>query len=1019
MNTHADSLVHERAPRRWGLRSLSGRLLILLLVPLALAQVMVVRELDEQRDAADDAASLSAGIALMSTTGSLYAPTAFEKMTSLGMTFVDGLGVPRGVVTDIIGIDYVPLLRTSRDALDSALAALVERDGGRTMLDGRTVRVRVGQLTQEIATMRAAIDQRAGDPSVIRRTMNGVLDFIDELALAAQPESATMTSAPELTALARRSAHLLSVVATVAAETRTVAEVLGASDGTTTADEALLLAGAAQYAINTYEADLLDDPEALARWTELRTSAPLVGYDALRRQITDALAARSGEESAGSAEAFGENPALLQQLAGILQTAFDRLISLEEYTSQQLDDATVVARGVGDEADRRVALWTVLLIGLTIVMVAFFVLTIWVTVRPLARLTKRALQIGRGELDPEPLPVTGPSDIRAVVSTFNTVTSTLSTFEHQLSRMASGREPDPDDLAAVPGALGASLRASVGRLADVTQRLRHSEALATAIVETAADAIWTIDLAGRILTVNDTGERLLGQREEAQRGQHLPTLLGGRIDVADLDGEIEFRRANGSVAHVLVSHSLVPAEPRAIHAVFARDISERKRFEERLAFQARFDVLTGLPNRLAAFEHLDEALARGEQTGQPVAVLFIDLDGFKAINDSRGHASGDRLLQEVARRLRSGLRDTEFVGRLGGDEFLIVMESTDKMAALSLGERVIVNIAQPFQADGDLFVVSASIGVAIGTAALDGLELVRQADVAVYHAKDRGRGRVAVFDDSLQAAVEANAEVELALRHAIMAGELELFFQPVLDVAERRIWGAEALLRWNRPGHGQLLPDRFIPVAERSSLILDLGRWVLHSACHTLAAWQHDPQRDLLHLAVNVSGRHLVEGDLVGDVRAAIEATGADPHSLEIELTETHLLADVDRANDVLVELREMGIDIAVDDFGTGYSSMSYLRELEIDTIKIDRMFIARAQDPGYDRTIVEVLLQLGRTLQLDVVAEGVENADQLAFLTELGCGRVQGYHVARPMPLSALETWLSTPVTSRSGGRG
>jgi len=546
MNTYADPPVHERAPRRWGLRSLSGRLLILLLVPLALAQVMVVRELRAQRAAADDAASLSAGISLMSATGSLYAPAAFEKMTSLGMTFVDGLGVPRDVVTDIIGIDYVPLLQTSRGDLDSAFATLVERDGGRVMLDGRTVRDRVAQLMTQIATMRAAIDAHAGDQDEIRDTMNGVLDFIDELALAAQPGTTAITSAPALTALARRSSHLLSAVATVAAETRTVAEVLGASDGTTTADDALLLAGAAQYALDTYEDDLLDDPKALAGWTELRTSAPLVGYDALRPQITDALAARSGKESASSADAFGKDPAFLQQLAGILQTAFDRLTAIEQYTALQLDDATVVAQRVGDEADHRVTLWTVLLIGLTVAMLVFFVLTIWVTVRPLARLTKRALQIGRGELDSEPLPVTGPSDIRAVVATFNTVTGTLSTFENQLSRMASGREPDPDDLAAIPGALGASLRASVGRLADVTQRLRHSEALATAIVETAADAIWTIDLAGRILTVNDTGERLLGQREEAQRGQHLPTLLGGRIDVAVLDGEIEFRRASGS-----------------------------------------------------------------------------------------------------------------------------------------------------------------------------------------------------------------------------------------------------------------------------------------------------------------------------------------------------------------------------------------------------------------------------------------------------------------------------------------
>ena len=458
----------------------------------------------------------------------------------------------------------------------------------------------------------------------------------------------------------------------------------------------------------------------------------------------------------------------------------------------------------------------------------------------------------------------------------------------------------------------------------------------------------------------------------------------------------------------MISQSEVWVEDRLIHAVFARDVSARKLFEERLAFQARHDMLTGLPNRLAVIEHLDETLVRAKRLRRPVGVLFVDLDGFKAINDSRGHAKGDELLCEVANRLCRDLRDTEFVGRLGGDEFLVVTQGLDVDQLRTLGERLVDSIGEPFLTTDDMYLVSACAGAALSTVEVDGLELVRQADVAIYYAKSQGRGLVVVFDDELQHAVEDNAEIEVALHRAIIDGELELHYQPIVDLRSGRPWGAEALVRWNRPGHGQLLPDRFIPVAERSNLIVDLGRWVINTALHTLAEWQLDPARKHLSMAINISGRHLTEGDLVDDLRVALLATGADPTFLEVELTETHLLADLDRANSVLRSLRDWGIKVSVDDFGTGYSSMSYLRQLEIDTIKIDRVFVDRIQNPGYDRTIVEVLLQLASALGLDVVAEGVETAEQLAFLRDRHCGRVQGFYLSRPMPLKQVNEWLA-----------
>jgi EAL domain-containing protein (putative c-di-GMP-specific phosphodiesterase class I) len=312
--------------------------------------------------------------------------------------------------------------------------------------------------------------------------------------------------------------------------------------------------------------------------------------------------------------------------------------------------------------------------------------------------------------------------------------------------------------------------------------------------------------------------------------------------------------------------------------------------------------------------------------------------------------------------------------------------------------------------DCDLFTISASVGIASadGCEPIDALELVREADVAVYHAKERGRARVVVFDESLQEAVEATAEIELALHQAIVDDELVLHYQPVVDLTTDRPWGVEALVRWNRPGHGLLGPDRFVPVAERSSLIIELGRWVLHDACRTLAAWQADPRRAHLHIAVNVSGRHLVDGrpgarprrGARGDRRRPARPRGRahrDPPVGRLPAGErgAHRTARPRR-------------DVAVDDFGTGYSSMGYLRQLEIDTLKIDKMFIARAGSGGYDRTLVEVLVQLGLTLGLDIVAEGVETAEQLAFVHERRCTRAQGFHLAMPMPVDAIDGWLA-----------
>jgi diguanylate cyclase (GGDEF)-like protein len=996
-----------RSTRTLGLRSLAGRLVLLLLLPLMIAQVLVFRDLQRLRSAAVDSTALSQNISTMAVVSAVYAPAAFEEMTSSGLAVVDGLGFDRSLLAGVLGLDYEPYLAKSRTNLDRALDELSAQSGTLKLSDGRTVQDRLVSLRRDLNEQRLALDGHAATGPQIALRLNAIISMVDELA-STQGAGNAASSDVSVVSLSDEAAHLLAMVQAVARETRANASSLGAYNGVTQPGDALRAAGIAGFTIAQYEALVINrsSTESRSSWTQFRSSPVVSAFEALRPEIAKALVARQSLDPGGNA--LLEDPGFIRVLAQVLRASFDRLDAFQQFGEEQFAAATKRTGSIGKQAHRAVANWIALMVLCTLTSMALLALTLWTTVRPLQRLTSRALDVGRGEISPEPLRVSGPSDVRAVTTTFNSMVTTLATFERQLGELATGDHQVHDEVM-IPGSLGTSLRASVLHLSDVTAQLRASEAMATAIIGTANDAIWTVDETGRVLSANAAAEQLLDRPAAHQISRSLADLFGRPINAFGSSSELEFRRHDGKVIHALISHSEVLVNGRLVRALFAKDVSERKGFEERLAFQARHDLLTALPNRLAAIEHLDAALERSKQSGQSVGVVFIDLDGFKAVNDSRGHASGDQLLREVARRLRTGLRNSEFVSRLGGDEFLMIVEGLPAESITALTERLIVSIAQPFEHGDDLFVISASAGIALSGDAVDGMELIRRADLAVYEAKNLGRGRSMVFDESLQEAVEANAEVEIELRRAIRDNELELHFQPIVRLATNSAWGAEALVRWNRPGIGQVPPDRFIPVAERSNLIIDLGRWVITAALRTLAEWQQDPTRAHLHIAVNISGRHLMNGDLIADLTAALAETGADPAGLEIELTETHLLEDLDRANAVLRTVRSWGIDVAVDDFGTGYSSMGYLRQLEVDAIKIDRIFVARTQHPGYDRTIVEVLLQLADTLNLDVVAEGVETPEQLAFLQSRNCGRAQGYYLSQPIPRDELDRWLLT----------
>ena len=428
---------------------------------------------------------------------------------------------------------------------------------------------------------------------------------------------------------------------------------------------------------------------------------------------------------------------------------------------------------------------------------------------------------------------------------------------------------------------------------------------------------------------------------------------------------------------------------------------EMRALHDELSEQARHDVLTGLPNRMALLEQLPGALAAARRHGGDVAVLFIDLDGFKAVNDHLGHAAGDELLIRSAERIRRVVRTEDVVSRLGGDEFVVLSSApSGELDAARVGARIVEALESPFRIREQESFVSASVGIAVrGQDAITGEDLLRQADLAMYRAKERGRGLVVLFDDAMHAAAQERADLESALRCGIDRGELVLHYQPLVRLADGEIEGYEALVRWDRPGHGLIGPDTFIAVAERGPLILAIGRWVLHEACREAAGWA-DPT---LRLAVNLGARELAQDGAVGCVSDALQRSGLAPSRLTIELTESTMLSDKESVTANVQRLRRLGVRTAIDDFGTGYSSLSHLREVPASSLKIDRSFICDLDRVSTAPAIVGAIVTMGHALGLDVVAEGVERPAQLELVRALGCDTAQGFLLGRPAPAGTL----------------
>ncbi|MEW7848145.1 EAL domain-containing protein [Massilia aurea] len=571
-----------------------------------------------------------------------------------------------------------------------------------------------------------------------------------------------------------------------------------------------------------------------------------------------------------------------------------------------------------------------------------------------------------------------------------------------------------------------------GFLSDFT-RLKQADLVIleqASFLQRARDAIIAMDMISRISYWNQGAERLYGWSAQEAVGRRFCELLcdepamyeaafAQTLAEGEWSGELAHVRRDGSAVDTDTRWTLL-APDAATGAgqkilVIASDISERKISEARIFRLAFFDHLTDLPNRVNLLDHLRRALIGSARTGHCGALMFCDLDNFKYLNDSQGHAAGDLLLQAVARRLEGCVREADMVARLGGDEFVVLIQpvedSRDSAAlqAETVAAKVVAALAAPFQLNELHYTLSVSVGVVTLCGTHDTVEsTLRQADAAMYQAKAAGRNTFRFHDPAAQAAWSARAELEGGLRRALQHDEFILHYQPQLDRSGRVI-GAEALLRWRQPDGKVLMPAGFIRAAEESGIIIEIGKWVLRTACAELARWQRHPDTAGLTLSVNVSARQFTEHDFVAVLEAIFAETGVQPSSLKLELTESLVVTDFTQTAHTMATLKRQGLSFSLDDFGTGYSSLAYLRKLPLDQLKIDHSFMRDVLTDQNDASIVRSIIALGDSLGLQVIAEGVETHGQRQFLADAGCHIYQGFLYQRAISADLFTQYAST----------
>ncbi|MFC0134913.1 EAL domain-containing protein [Massilia eurypsychrophila] len=573
-----------------------------------------------------------------------------------------------------------------------------------------------------------------------------------------------------------------------------------------------------------------------------------------------------------------------------------------------------------------------------------------------------------------------------------------------------------------------SAQRAIGAMLDVTAQKRAEAERADAearnrvqasLLDKALDAISATDINGRITYWNKGAQRLYGWTSDEVIGAIKADLIvadrapferafGKMLQQGEWTGELLKRRKDGSTVCVEAHLTLMRDDDGGPHSMLCidTDITQRKRAEREIEDLAFFDLLTALPNRRLLLDRMRHAVATCRRTGRTGAVLFLDLDNFKSLNDTLGHDKGDLLLQQVALRLRSRVpRASDTVARHGGDEFVIVLEDLSDQPAEAaaqaerIAEKILAVFDTPFHLDGHQHPTTSSIGVALFTRhSADVDELLKRADLAMYQAKSAGRSTIRFYDPQMQIVISARVQLEADLRHGLKQHEFDLVYQSQTDGAGHTT-GAEALIRWRHPRRRLVMPAMFIPLAEETGLILPLGQWVLETACRQLVAWARSAVTAHLTMAVNVSAHQFRQPDFVQMVQSVVSRTGADPAKLKLELTESLLVADVERTIDKMNALRAMGISLALDDFGTGYSSLSYLKRLPLDQLKIDKSFVRDVLTDPSDAAIARTILLLGHTLGLDVIAEGVETESQRDFLAQNGCLAYQGFLFSQPVP--------------------
>ena len=599
--------------------------------------------------------------------------------------------------------------------------------------------------------------------------------------------------------------------------------------------------------------------------------------------------------------------------------------------------------------------------------------------------------------------------------------------EHDQERrlLEHSQEVASQEMAGLYGELRADRDSLEQHVRERTEALRRSEGRLGSLLSLSADWIWEQDHTLRFTYVSEgivgaagiRPEEIIGRRRSLGGGSfeaepealaYYEARITARLPFRDFD--FRMKRSDGQTRWIRVSGEPVFGEDGSFQGYrgVSRDITTTALAELKVQELARIDSLTGLPNRNMFLAEIERAIARTRRHGLPFAVCFIDLDRFKSINDTLGHAAGDQLLREMAGRLRGVLRTTDLVARLGGDEFVVLLEGTAGVADLGvIGNKMLAALSEPLTLGPALVQLSGSIGISCHPAdGDDAATLLRHADAAMYLAKSRGKNNVQIYTSQLAEEASRAFELESQLRLALAREELLLHFQPKIDLASGRLCSVEALLRWDHPLRGAVSPGDFIPLAEERGLIVPIGRWVVQAACRQIRSWR-DAGFTPVPVAVNLSARQFASDTLVADIEDALTRYDVSPSELEFELTESALMAEPDRAAEVLERLGRMGIGIAIDDFGTGYSSLSYLKRFRARQVKIDRSFIHGLPGDRDDVAITQAVIAMAHSLGLGVVAEGVETSDQLKTLRAMGCDQAQGFLLGRPMPAGQLQALL------------